>query len=208
MSKRSVLRFLVAALAALAALAVMPNAAQASTAASGSTARVIGFVSVQLVHTQDGVTTVHQAVVTPLVICDGPSPAGTKTAAVVQPNCGTTVSYTPVVCGHAYSFPSTWETFSWQRTCGSKIGAWGVKLASAVGGLATGEVTETGMSWYINGIKKGQNSPHLEPWYYQFHGSFNPIATGQDVMYTDTFTFPDATGTDTIFMNGGVKLSS
>jgi hypothetical protein len=46
-------------------------------------------------------------------------------------------------------------------------------MSPSVQSIVTSGVTEKGLSFWVNGAFKGQNSPHVESAWYQFHGRMN-----------------------------------
>jgi hypothetical protein len=49
-------------------------------------------------------------------------------------------------------------------------------------------VNESGMIWKRNGSGGGKNGPHpAEPNDYWFHGTLNPVTTGDTISYDDTY---------------------
>jgi hypothetical protein len=56
-------------------------------------------------------------------------------------------------------------------------------------------VNEAGMTWQRNGSGGGKNAPHpAEPNDYWFHGTLNPVTSGDTITYDDTYTYPNNFG--------------
>lgn len=55
--------------------------------------------------------------------------------------------------------------------------------------IVVGNVNETGLRWWRNGAAMPQNSPHLVPANYLFHGSMTYATRGSTIDYQDYMTF-------------------
>jgi hypothetical protein len=109
-------------------------------------------------------------------------------------------------CNRSYAFGDPNGTYTVQRACSSSVAPWGFKISAPLCGLAISNVTETGMSWTLNGVVKPRQAPHVVGCAYQFHGSYNPVQPPDRVTYSDTFTFrivaSGSTGTARLHISG------
>ena len=62
---------------------------------------------------------------------------------------------------------------------------WELGLEGPIVPYVTGDVTETGMTWWLNGVYKGRGSEHNRPAELHFHGTFAPIRIGDDFRFVD-----------------------
>lgn len=129
----------------------------------------------------------------------GSSEGTVGTAAVPPPE----QEYAYIYCDRVYVFTDQSGTFSLQKRCGEPYAPWGYVLDPYWQARAVSPVTESGLEWWnqSTGAKLGQNSPHVAPADYAFHGTMNPVKKGWYVKYRDTFTFriPEGTVKITIF---------
>ncbi len=93
-----------------------------------------------------------------------------------------------------YFFTDRNGTVSFRFNCKHDSMNWGFKIKPELQAIATGDVKEIGARWWVNGSKKAANSPHTEPAWYHFHGSFGDIHNGDDVDWYDSLTFPVKSG--------------
>lgn len=67
---------------------------------------------------------------------------------------------------------------------------WSFFLSANLQAIAVGPVSESGASWFRNGLPQPQNAPHLVAVWYLFHGTFAPVHDGDLVSYYDDYVFP------------------
>lgn len=112
--------------------------------------------------------------------------------------------YAPVYCNRSYSWSDSNGTFSYQHACGGSTSPWGYTISPAVRSIVSGHVSESGMTWFLNGAAKPKMAPHPGvPSSYIFHSTFNPVRKGNGIEYNDYVTFncnlgPGCHGTITI----------
>lgn len=120
--------------------------------------------------------------------------------------------YSNLHCNQSYSLSDSDGTFTYQHACGGTTSSWGYKLAAAVQAITVGDVDEFGMVWDRNGASQPDGAPHLEPAWYQFHGTFNPLHDGDNLVYVDQFTFTvdvdGQTGSADLIINGAIHQLS
>lgn len=120
--------------------------------------------------------------------------------------------YSDLHCNQAYSVSDSDGTFTYQHSCTGTTSAWGYKLSVAVQAITVSDVDEYGMVWDRNGTSMPDQADHLEPASYQFHGTFNPVHNGDDIVYVDQFTFTidvdGDTGSADLIINGAIHQLS
>lgn len=97
----------------------------------------------------------------------------------------------PLACGQEINRTDENGTFNLRFQCLPDRGLvdWGFQMSPSLRAIITGPVTEQGLMWWQNGRPASQNSPHVEPADYIFHGRLNPVFVGDDIDYQDLFTF-------------------
>jgi hypothetical protein len=100
-------------------------------------------------------------------------------------------------CNEHYPFTTSDGKFDYMHGCGASTAPWGFKISAAVQAIVVGEVTESGMTWELNGTMQGSQAPHTEPEDYPFHGTFNPLHDGDYLTYLDYYTFAIEVGGET-----------
>lgn len=120
-------------------------------------------------------------------------------------------------CYGSAGFPDSNGTFTEDYRCGSPHDIlWSWTMNPSVQSIVTSGVTERGLSFWVNGAFKGQNAPHVESAWYQFHGRMNPIwvgnhhYAGNNVDFSDYYTFRvnvgGRTGSGSITLAGSTHL--
>ncbi len=87
---------------------------------------------------------------------------------------------------------------------------WSYKLSTAVQSIVVGNVNETGLRWWKNGVAQPQNAPHTVPASYLFHGTMNPTPIGSTVQFQDYMTFRHnvgSGGTGSVTWAGSAELT-
>lgn len=112
-------------------------------------------------------------------------------------------------CGNRVTFIDSNGTFDVAYYCGTLMQRgltrtlpWGYKLSAKVQAIVVGDVVEKGLTWWNDGAFGGQNSPHVEPPSYHFHGTMKPVYPNSNVDCQDYLTFrhnigPGGTGSVT-----------
>lgn len=80
-------------------------------------------------------------------------------------------------------------TMTVRNNCPYKTVNWGMTINPSVRSIIVTNVSERGMDWWYNGVKKGRNAPHNVYKTYFFHGTFNPAASPGTVKMDDLMTF-------------------
>lgn len=112
--------------------------------------------------------------------------SSTPTQAVVTP----AIAGTPMWCGSFVSQGDSNGSWSIQYYCGTtRTLPWGFQLSVAIQAIIVGNVSERGLSWWRNGAFAGQNAPHTVPPSYLFHGTMTPVYAGNQIDYSDYFSF-------------------
>jgi hypothetical protein len=93
---------------------------------------------------------------------------------------------------------------SMQYTCLSTRAtlAWGFTVSPALQAVIVSNLSERGLSWWLNGTSMSQNAPHTVPASYQMHGSMVGASPDSQLEYQDYITFrhdigPGGTGSIT-----------
>ncbi|OZM77694.1 hypothetical protein CFP66_35220 [Pseudonocardia sp. MH-G8] len=76
-----------------------------------------------------------------------------------------------------------------ERICDRRQLRWTYRISSQVRMIIVGPVTETGLWYFINGVRQPRNSPHVEPSDYLFHGTMSGVDAGVQVDFQDYLTF-------------------
>jgi hypothetical protein len=97
-----------------------------------------------------------------------------------------------------------------ERFCEFRHIRWLYRISPSVRAMIVGPVTETGLWYFINGVRQSRNSPHVEPADYSFHGTMPGVDTGQEIAYQDHLTFrhnlPPNGGAGSITFAGSIRL--
>jgi len=133
-----------------------------------------------------------------------PQPVATMQVVPMNLPTGDGDQYAPVYCNRSYSWTDSNGTFSYQHSCGGATSPWGYSISPGVRSIVSGHVSESGMTWFLNGAAKSKMAPHsgVSP-AYVFHGTFNPVKKSDGIEYNDYVTFncnlgPGCHGTITI----------
>lgn len=107
-----------------------------------------------------------------------------------------------MACGDVFSPSDENGRARIERFCDLRQLRWTYRISSQVRAIIVGPVTETGLWYFINGVRQPRNSPHVEPSDYLFHGTMSGVDTGVQVDYQDYLTFrhnigPGGTGSIT-----------
>jgi hypothetical protein len=80
---------------------------------------------------------------------------------------------------------------SMQYTCLSNRAtlAWGFTVSPGLQAIIVSNISEQGLSWWLNGKSMLRNGPHNVPKYYQIHGSMTGASPESTVDYQDYITF-------------------
>lgn len=96
----------------------------------------------------------------------------------------------PVIyCGTHNYYSDSDGTMTISPRCDLSRTFWIYKISAGLGAIIVSPVYEHGLIWDRNGRSNPQQAPHVEPWDYQFHGTFNPTVPGDTVDYVDEYTF-------------------
>ncbi|MBE7702305.1 hypothetical protein H9623_18595 [Oerskovia sp. Sa1BUA8] len=76
-----------------------------------------------------------------------------------------------------------------RNNCPYKTVNWGMTINASVRSIIVTNISERGMDWWYNGVKKGRNAPHNVYKTYFFHGTLNPTASPGAVKMDDLMTF-------------------
>ncbi|MFZ4238144.1 hypothetical protein ACOZGD_23535 [Streptomyces murinus] len=66
---------------------------------------------------------------------------------------------------------------------------WGFKISARVQSVITGNVHESGVSWWRNGRRMPKNAGHVVGGNYHFHGTLKPVRHADHVQFQDYMTF-------------------
>nr|WP_145489883.1 MULTISPECIES: hypothetical protein [Streptomyces] len=66
---------------------------------------------------------------------------------------------------------------------------WGFKISARVQSVITGNVNESGVSWWRNGKRMPKNAGHVVGRSYHFHGTLKPVKHADHVQFQDYMTF-------------------
>ncbi len=97
--------------------------------------------------------------------------------------------YHDIYCNSSYAFSDADGTFSVQRACGVQKAPWGFYTSAFIQSICVSMLSEAGMSWLKNGVVQPRNTSHFVPETYLIHGTFNPVARGDLVDYSDDIYF-------------------
>lgn len=92
-------------------------------------------------------------------------------------------------CSTGRSYTDSNGTLSLQRSCPYRNLQWGYKISSGVQAIIVSNVNETGLWYWINGVRQSRNSPHNVAKNYNFHGTMSNISNNRTVQYQDYMTF-------------------
>lgn len=92
-------------------------------------------------------------------------------------------------CSTGRSYTDRNGTMSLQGSCTYRNLQWGYKISSGVQAIIVSNVNETGLWYWINGVRQSRNSPHNVPKNYNFHGTMSNISNNRTVQYQDYMTF-------------------
>ncbi|MDF1603987.1 hypothetical protein PZ894_10480 [Nocardioides sp. YIM 152315] len=96
----------------------------------------------------------------------------------------------PVYCNEDWTSgnPAGDGVFGTQRPCDRPGAAWYFKVGTATRSIAVGNVSERGLDWWRDGLKKTRQGYHPSvPVSYIFHGSF-PGAAQSSISFNDVIT--------------------
>jgi RHS repeat-associated protein len=118
----------------------------------------------------------------------------------------------PISCAHGwYTFYDADGTFYLNYVCGYHELVWHYRLSAAVRSIIIGDVSETGLKYWVNGLARPQNAPHVRYAWYYFHGTMSNVHNYNIVMYQDNFDFPVEVDGDTgeadVPISGMVRLT-
>lgn len=106
-------------------------------------------------------------------------------------------------CGSRTSHIDSNGTLTLDRRCGTyRDILWSYRISTAVKAIIVSNVSETGLWYWIDGVRQPRNAPHNVPDWYTFHGRMYGVNTGEYVQYQDYMTFrhnvgPGGTGSIT-----------
>lgn len=104
---------------------------------------------------------------------------------------GGTSSYHPIFCDSYDAFYDSNGRYTIQRRCGSPSAPWSYRFSDQLQAICVPyTVDERGMKWWKNDAAMPMNAPHSNvACNYLFHGTYNPVARGDRVLYGDVFQF-------------------
>jgi hypothetical protein len=113
-------------------------------------------------------------------------------------------------CTTGRSYTDSNGTLNLARFCDLRQLRWDYRISEGVQAIIVSPVSETGLWYFINGVRQPRNAPHLEPRDYLFHGTMSGIDTGVTVDYQDYLTFRHNIGpggTGSITFAGSVRMT-
>ncbi|MGH3796564.1 MAG: hypothetical protein ACRDSP_16945 [Pseudonocardiaceae bacterium] len=113
-------------------------------------------------------------------------------------------------CTTGRSYTDSNGTLNLARFCDLRQLRWDYRISEGVQAIIVSPVSETGLWYFINGVRQPRNSPHVEPRDYLFHGTMSGIDTGVTVDYQDYMTFRHNIGpggTGSITFAGSVRMT-
>ena len=95
------------------------------------------------------------------------------------------------------------------RFCSLRQLRWDYRISAAVQAVIVSSVNETGLWYWINGVRQPRNAPHVVGKSYLLHGTMSGVDTGERVEYQDYLTFRHnigGGGTGSITFAGVAKM--
>lgn len=115
-------------------------------------------------------------------------------------------------CNRAHTATVGVTIFTIQRACNGTTAPWGLRLTPAFQATTAPTVTERGMMWWVNGVKRPNQSPHVNyPRGYQFHGTFSSVSAGNLLVLDDNISGRHVVvggGNFVVTFSGSVTLSN
>ena len=100
-------------------------------------------------------------------------------------------------------------SFHLARVCSLRQLRWDFRISARIKAIIVSPVSETGLWYWINGVRQPRNSPHVVGKTYIFHGTMSGVDTGERVQYQDYMTFRHnigGGGTGSITFAGVVRM--
>lgn len=93
-------------------------------------------------------------------------------------------------CGGSGKWSDNNGSLTLQYTCSTtdRI-AWSYRISPQVQAIIVSNISEQGLDWWVNGVKKPRNAPHNVPKDYLLHGTMSGATRGTQVDYQDYITF-------------------
>jgi hypothetical protein len=112
-------------------------------------------------------------------------------------------------CNLIFSASDTNGVVRLERYCGLRQIRWDYTISATARAIIVGAVSETGLWYFINGVRQPRNSPHVVPSDYHLHGTMSGVLSGQYVQYQDYMYFRHNIGpggTGSITFAGALRL--